>query len=58
MMTVSRLLIADWMMMFATVVLKAEIDYKKNETTAARNTKLAKRLMDGSMESKTIELSI
>ena len=30
----------------------------KNETTAARNTKLAKRLMDGSTESKTAEADI
>lgn len=30
----------------------------KNETTAARNTKLAKRLMDDSIESKTVEANI
>ena len=30
----------------------------KNETTAARNTKLAKRLTDGSQESKTVEADI
>ena len=30
----------------------------RNETTAARNTKLAKRLLDDSMESKTVEANI
>ena len=30
----------------------------KNETTAARNTKLAKRLMYDSIESKTVEANI